>query len=659
MSAHAYQRILDALERHGSHGNGRQHQCPAHEDRVASLTITDADDRVLIHCHAGCDPLAVLDALGLDWSALFDDRATGKGWSTPTLRRVGAEANGDGRVVLGSVRYMPGARDGQVKSLAVRGSSRDLWPDPAAVEGDVLYVVEGEPDAVTAAQLGLPAVGVPGSGKWQPRWAPRLADGRRRVVVVTDSDDAGRKAARKWAAAIVEHCDDVRVLDLAPERSDGYDLGDFAKDAETDEDRAAARAIIARAAEASKPFVTAPAEEGSPGSLRSPSASRLERRVTQVTQVTFTPTPDTRELLDEIEAFLERFVVLPSSEARDLLALWVIHTWALDAAFATPYLRVTSAAPGSGKTLLLEVLAAVTRNGWHAVNPSVAVLYRKIDRTAPTLLLDEMDNYPLDDRRDALAVLNAGYKHGATVDRCKENGDLESFSAYCPKAYAGLDNRQLVDTLVSRSITIRLDAKLASERVEMWIAPIAEPEAAALRARCEQWAAGQDMDALARERPKLPDCLVNRAAEVWWALLVLAEHAGGDWPARAARAAEALTTGGDVVDDKPDQVQLLEDIRRAFADEPTITTAELLEKLNALDESPWGGRRRGEGLDARGLARMLRPFKIRSRSVHTPERKAKGYRLDQFEEVFARHLGAATTTGLIEGSGGAIGAVAS
>ena len=43
----------------------------------------------------------------------------------------------------------------------------------------------------------------------------------------------------------------------------------------------------------------------------------------------------------------------------------------------------------------------------------MAVLYRKIDRHSATLLLDEMDNYPLDDRRDALSVLNAGYKRGA------------------------------------------------------------------------------------------------------------------------------------------------------------------------------------------------------------------------------------------------------
>ena len=71
-----------------------------------------------------------------------------------------------------------------------------------------------------------------------------------------------------------------------------------------------------------------------------------------------------------------------------------MHTHALDGRRATPYLRVTSATPSSGKTLLLEMLAALCARGWHAVKPSTAVLYRKIDRVRPTLLLDEMDNYP-------------------------------------------------------------------------------------------------------------------------------------------------------------------------------------------------------------------------------------------------------------------------
>jgi hypothetical protein len=645
VSTIAYRRVIDALDRHDlagrDHGARAQYQCPTHEDGTPSLSISDKPDRALVWCFGGCDTLDVLEAVGLGWGDLFDKPAAGKGWTAAALRRTGAKTNGDGRVTLGGVRYLPGASGGQRKTLAAAGTTRDLWPDPATIDAATLFVVEGEPDVVTAAQLGLPAVAVPGAGKWQPEWAERLGRGRGRVVVLADSDGPGRKAAARWASEISVHCPDVRVLDLAPERDDGYDLSDYAAVAENDDERRRAGDLIRQAAAAT-------AVVGHPGvskfdtrDTRDTSKPQSQANVSDVSHVSDNPTPATPELLDDIGAFLTRFVVLPSSEARDLLALWVIHTWALDAAFATPYLRITSAAPSSGKTLLLEVLASVVRNGWHAINPSVAVLYRKVDRAAPTLLLDEMDNYPLDDRRDALSVLNAGYKRGASVDRCRENGDLESFSAYCPKAYAGLDKRALVDTLLSRSITIRLDAKLTSEQVEMWIAPLAEPDAGGLRDRCERWAAAQDMDALMLRRPVLPGCLENRAAEVWWALLTLAEHAGGDWPRRAARAAEMLTTGGDDVDDQPDQVRLLDDIRRAFGDQSAITTGELLEKLNGLEESPWGARRRGEGLDARGLAGLLRPFKIRSRTVRTPERLAKGYRFEQFDDVFARHLGEA------------------
>ena len=47
-------------------------QCPAHDDRHPSLSITEAEDgRVLFNCFAGCDRRDVLAALGLDWPDLF------------------------------------------------------------------------------------------------------------------------------------------------------------------------------------------------------------------------------------------------------------------------------------------------------------------------------------------------------------------------------------------------------------------------------------------------------------------------------------------------------------------------------------------------------------------------------------------------------------
>jgi hypothetical protein len=255
-----------------------------------------------------------------------------------------------------------------------------------------------------------------------------------------------------------------------------------------------------------------------------------------------------------------------------------------------------------------------------------------------------MDNYRLDERRDALAILNGGYKRGAKVPRCNEKGELLEFSAFCPKAYAGIDNRQMPDTMLSRSVTIRLERRLTTERVEMWLAPLNEPEAIGLRARCEQWADSAVVDALAVARPNLPAGLFNRGAEIWWPLLAIADCAGAEWPARARSAARVLYVGGDDRDNQSDEVRLLADLRAAFGDEHTISTEALLAALNGFEESPWGARRRGDGLDARGLAKMLRPYKtvegipIRPKPVRVGSKTPRGYHVDQFEDAFARYL---------------------
>ena len=37
--------------------------CPAHDDKHPSLSITDAKDKVLVHCFSGCSQTDVIDAL--------------------------------------------------------------------------------------------------------------------------------------------------------------------------------------------------------------------------------------------------------------------------------------------------------------------------------------------------------------------------------------------------------------------------------------------------------------------------------------------------------------------------------------------------------------------------------------------------------------------
>ncbi|MDE1893168.1 MAG: hypothetical protein KGM46_06675 [Pseudomonadota bacterium] len=53
-------------------GSGWIANCPAHEDRSPSLSITEGDDgRLLLHCFAGCQVHDILAAVGLTVSDLF------------------------------------------------------------------------------------------------------------------------------------------------------------------------------------------------------------------------------------------------------------------------------------------------------------------------------------------------------------------------------------------------------------------------------------------------------------------------------------------------------------------------------------------------------------------------------------------------------------
>lgn len=47
--------------------------CPAHADRSPSLSITDAGDRVLLHCHAGCSFGEIAAALDMKSHDFFAD----------------------------------------------------------------------------------------------------------------------------------------------------------------------------------------------------------------------------------------------------------------------------------------------------------------------------------------------------------------------------------------------------------------------------------------------------------------------------------------------------------------------------------------------------------------------------------------------------------
>ena len=71
------QDVLDRLEK-VTGGKGKWMACcPAHQDKSPSLAVTEADDRVLVHCFAGCDTQDVTAAIGLNVADLFYNKLAG------------------------------------------------------------------------------------------------------------------------------------------------------------------------------------------------------------------------------------------------------------------------------------------------------------------------------------------------------------------------------------------------------------------------------------------------------------------------------------------------------------------------------------------------------------------------------------------------------
>src|SRR5262249_48941560 len=74
-------------------------------------------------------------------------------------------------------------------------------------------------------------------------------------------------------------------------------------------------------------------------------------------------------LLDDLVAIVKKYVVLPDGAA-EASALWVLHTYCIEALDTSPILAITSPQRRCGKTTLLTVLGAAGRRAISASNIS-------------------------------------------------------------------------------------------------------------------------------------------------------------------------------------------------------------------------------------------------------------------------------------------------
>jgi hypothetical protein len=314
----------------------------------------------------------------------------------------------------------------------------------------------------------------------------------------------------------------------------------------------------------------------------------------------------------------------------------------MDAFESTPRIAFLSPEPASGKTRALEITALLVPRPVEAVNVTPAYLFRKVadEEGRPTILYDEIDTVfgpKAKENEEIRGLLNAGHRVGAVAGRCVVKGKIvvtEEIPAYCAVALAGLGG--LPDTILSRSVIIRMRRRAPGETIEPYRMRIHAPEGEEIRGELAAWA-----DAVREQAkdawPDLPAGIEDRNADLWEPLLTVADLAGGEWPEKARVAAVAL-----VADSKAGTpslgIRLLADLRQIFEARDVIATSKILEELCKIEEGPWGEIMSGKPLNARGLAQRLHGYGVTSKNIRIVDSIVKGYTRENLTDAWARYL---------------------
>jgi hypothetical protein len=346
------------------------------------------------------------------------------------------------------------------------------------------------------------------------------------------------------------------------------------------------------------------------------------------------------QLIGELENYYADRRLLPQ-DAAFVEALFAMNTYTFDVFDTTPYLLYDSATGGCGKTTTLERHEHICAGAYLGVDPTPAVLYRRVDRDHPTWLLDEAKILQIHggNSQELLALFDAGYKRGAVVSRCEEHGDsIRDFQVFCPKVLARIGSFR--GTLLDRGIPFHLEkARGLRQRRRSVLAKLAAPLKEKLEAYALQYRAR--LEGLYQAEPDdgyWPE-ISGREAEVWGPLISHARLAGPHIEKRAVEA--ALRYSGQKTDlaISEDWVltraqEALEVLRSLSAD--TFYPKEIVQPLSEKED--WGAYladRKNDKAQVTAVGAFLRQFRITSRQ-HTDSGTA--YRRLEVIAALERHI---------------------
>ena len=224
-----------------------QCKCPVHYDNKASMTVSEKDGKILIHCHAGCSTEDIVSAVGITMKDLNVNSTAandfgGKSWQTG-LEAVYDYFDDNGKYVYSKLRYK-----GKKMFLGVIEKDycrfKDIPKDKylynaekarkslADKPKEPVYIVEGEKDVDTLTMQGITAVTAGGASNWRKEFATFFKGAF--VVILPDNDTPGKTLADKIVKDIKDICHSYKIVQTSS--AEHGDVTDFLNEGNSKDD---------------------------------------------------------------------------------------------------------------------------------------------------------------------------------------------------------------------------------------------------------------------------------------------------------------------------------------------------------------------------------------------------------------------------------------
>lgn len=349
-------------------------------------------------------------------------------------------------------------------------------------------------------------------------------------------------------------------------------------------------------------------------------------------------------VLDDVRAWLARFIVPTSPGDLDALALWAAHTHTLDRAGASMRLVLTSAFPESGKTTALEHLERLTRDPVLIANAPTPAYAARVAH-GRTLLVDEADTHVggKGDAGELFGIINAGYRPSGTygvLAKDPESGEwvASNLPVFGAVALAGIAP-DLPAAFLSRCLVVHLSPDVDGEADETVWEDIGD-EADDIGRRLAAWASTVELVA----GETMPEGVKGRMRELWRPFKRLANAAGGDWPERCDALMRRVLEDRDLdreegINMLPPHVMIVRDIFGVWhivdpEGDGFAATVDIVSTLRKYSPEVWGDERmHGTPLTRQRLAKMLTKQGIRSTREGSGERR-RGYERAAFHRAW-------------------------